>query len=173
MNFSNNISGSAPGLKDNSFEDTLRLVASLPAPEGLEDRVQAALKSAPHTARVLAWPTAPRRDSGWMRAVAAAAIVFVVAGGGWGIYSRVQPAQPGRVIAMPHAVAPGGFSNAGAMRTPQTLNGPVVAHPVEAQTPHVKPVTKATAKTPIAKQHRGKSAAAQKAAVQPVAGPAK
>jgi hypothetical protein len=46
--------------------------------------------------------------------------------GGWGVYSRVQPAQSPKVIAMPQRVnTPGGFSNAGAMRTPQTLNGPV------------------------------------------------
>ena len=52
-----------------SAEETLRLIASLPAPAGLEDRVHAALRSAPHGAparglragvaswgRVLAWP---------------------------------------------------------------------------------------------------------------------
>ena len=61
-----------------------------------------------------------------MRGAAAAAIVFVVAGGGWGIYIRVQQPQPARVIAMPPRVS-GGFSNAGAMRTPNTLNGPLVA----------------------------------------------
>ena len=67
------------------------------------------------------------------RAAAAAAIVFVVAGGGWGVYSRVQPAQSPKVIAMPQRVnTPGGFSNAGAMRTPQTLNGPILAHPLTA-----------------------------------------
>jgi hypothetical protein len=62
-----------------------------------------------------------------MRSAAAAAIVFVVVGGGWGVYSRVQQPQAAKVITMPARVAaPGGFSNAGAMRTPNTLNGPVV-----------------------------------------------
>ena len=66
-----------------------------------------------------------------MRGAAAAAVVFVVAGGGWGIYTRVQPSQPAKVIVMPpRAGAGGGFSSAGAMRTPQTLNGPLVAEPV-------------------------------------------
>jgi hypothetical protein len=106
---------------------TLRLVAGLPAPEGLEDRVHARLRSAPNTARVIEWPSRFRVESPWMRSAAAAAIAFVVVGGGWGVYSRVQPAK---VIAMPsHLAAPGGFSNAGAMRTPQTLNRPVLAPP--------------------------------------------
>ena len=106
---------------------TLRLVAGLPAPEGLEDRVHARLRSAQHSARVIEWPSRFLVESPWMRSAAAAAIAFVVVGGGWGVYSRVQPAK---VIAMPqHLAAPGGFSNAGAMRTPQTLNRPVLAPP--------------------------------------------
>jgi hypothetical protein len=67
-----------------------------------------------------------------MRSIAAAAVVVVVVGGGWGIYSRVQPAQSGRVLAMPPR-AGAGFSNAGAMRTPQTLNGPMLIQSVPAQ----------------------------------------
>jgi hypothetical protein len=124
----------APGAGD--AEETLRLIAGLPAPEGLEDRVKAALHAAPRTGRVLQWPTeaGPGRrwmQSPWARSAAAAAIVAVVAGGGWGVYSRVQPAQPPRVIAMPRVAAPGGFSSAGAMRTPQTLNRPVLNHPLK------------------------------------------
>ena len=111
-------------------EATLRLIAGLPAPEGLEDRVRAGLAAAPRRGRVLAWPAALSLESGWMRSAAAAAIVFVVAGGGWGVYSRVQRPQPARVVVMaPRGPAQGGFASAGAMRTPQTLNGPVVAHP--------------------------------------------
>lgn len=121
-----------------SAEETLRLIARLPAPEGLEERVQAGLhadrSSEPRTARILDWPVVLRPGSNWMRSAAAAAIVFVVVGGGWGVYTRVQQTQPARVIAMPpRVVAPGGFSSAGAMRTPNTLNGPVVAHPVTAK----------------------------------------
>jgi hypothetical protein len=106
-------------------EETLRLIASLPAPEGLEDRVNAALSVAPRRGRVLAWPKTIRPESSWMRSAAAAAIVFVVAGGGWGIYMRVERNQPAKVIVMPARLpAPGGFSGAGAMRTPLTLPGP-------------------------------------------------
>ena len=76
-----------------SGEDTLRLIASLPAPEGLADRVQDGLRHAPPTARVLDWRGPVRPSGGWMqstmaRGAAAAAIVCVVAGGGWRIYSK-------------------------------------------------------------------------------------
>ncbi len=119
-----------------SGEETLRLIASLPAPEGLEDRVHAVLGAAPRNARVLAWPAdsrwSIRRQSGWMRSAAAAAIVFVVVGGGWGVYTRVQHGKPAKVIVMPARMpATGGFSGAGAIRTPQTLSGPSVNQPAE------------------------------------------
>jgi hypothetical protein len=120
------------------YEETLRLIATLPAPEGLEDRVQAGLGAAPRAGRVLAWPVAAAAGGAWMRSAAAAAIVFVVAGGGWGIYSRVQPVLPASgAVAPPHVGAQGGFATGGAMRTPQTLVGPVA--PAAA----VKPVAKA------------------------------
>jgi len=134
----------APSPNQSPAEATLRLIASLPAPQGLEGRIQAALKTAPRPARILQWPTALAPGSHWMRAAAAAAIVFVVAGGGWGIYTRVQPAQPNQPARLgvlpPHTGAAAGFSSAGAMRTPQTLTGPVVA-PTAAQPAPGKPVT--------------------------------
>lgn len=117
-------------------EATLRLIAALPAPAGLEDRIHSALQSslgsalpqARGTGRVLAWRTPSGSGNSWMRSAAAAAIAFVIAGGGWGVYSRVR--LPGRVVAVPVRVAaPGGFGGAGAIRTPQTLNGPVLTHP--------------------------------------------
>ena len=125
-------------------EETLRLIASLPAPEGLEDRLQvslrAGLRAAPRSARILAWPVALHPSSGLMRSAAAAAIAFVVAGGGWGVYSRVQSGQPAGVVVLPPRVsASGGFSSAGAMRTPQTLNGPVVAQPTPSPAPQTNP----------------------------------
>jgi hypothetical protein len=115
----------------NSSEDTLRLIAGLPAPAGLEERVHNALRAAPRNARVLAWPARFRAktvmESNWMRAAAAAAIVFVVVGGGWGVYSRVQPGQAGKVIVMPQPMpSSGGFAGAGAIRTPETLPGPKI-----------------------------------------------
>jgi hypothetical protein len=114
-----------------SGDETLRLIAGLPAPAGLEERVHKALRAAPRSGRVLAWPARFRAktalESNWMRAAAAAAIVFVVVGGGWGVYSRVQPGPVGKVIVMPQPVpGRGGFSGAGAIRIPATIPGPKV-----------------------------------------------
>jgi hypothetical protein len=114
-----------------SAEETLRVIANLPAPAGLEDRVHAALRVAPRRGRVLAWPEGFRPQSGWMRTAAAAAIVFVVAGGGWGVYTRVEQNRPAKILVMPRIAAPGGFSGAGAMRTPETLTGPMVNQPAK------------------------------------------
>lgn len=156
------------------FENTLRLIASLPAPAGLEERVEIGLRAASRTdagkARILTWPVALRLENAWMRSAAAAAIVAVVIGGGWGVYSRVQPGQPDKLVAPLRAVPPGGFSSAGAMRTPQTLNGPVVAKPATAPTAGTKAVPKTPAQAP---PQRIKSVAAQKAIAQPTAPPAK
>ena len=166
-------------------EETLRLLARLSAPEGLEERVQVGLRAASRTnlgrGKILQWPMALRLDYTWMRsslarAAAAAAIVAVVVGGGWGIISRVQPAQPARAIATPPRVsAQGSFSSAGAMRTPQTLNGPIVetpavALPAAAAPSEVKAAGEAAALTPV---RRGKSAAAHKSIAEPAAPPAK
>jgi hypothetical protein len=136
------------------FEETLRLIARLSAPEGLEERVRAGLRAATLTelpkTRILRWPVALRLDNDWMRAAAAAAIVAVVVGGGWGISSRFQPAQPSSAIAVPlRGAGQTGFSSAGAMRTPQTLNGPIVAHPAALVTQPAKPAAKHATKTPV------------------------
>lgn len=141
-------------------EETLRLIASLPAPAGLEERVHAILRAAPRQGRVLAWPAALRPQSGWMRTVAAAAIVFVIAGGGWGVYTRVEHGQPAKLIVTPPRVAgPGGFSSAGAMRTPQTLAGPTV-----------NPLDKSkTAQPKTAKKAAGQAATKNVSKSQPVA----
>ena len=148
-------------------EKTLRIIAGLPAPEGLEDRVKAALEVAPRSGRILHWPSAARPGRRWMqntwaRSAAAAAIVFVVAGGGWGVYSRVQPTQTSKVIVMPRVAAPGGFSNSGAMRTPQTLNGHVLKHPL-APTPKQIP---AGDKSVAQRRDRNKSLSTPRAARQ-------
>ncbi len=154
------VSGSGSG----EFEETLRLIARLSASEGLEERVQAGLRTAASKAsgraRILLWPQAL-----WVqnlaRAAAAAAIVAVVVGGGWGISSRFQPTQPSSAIAVPlHSANQGGFSSAGAMRTPQTLNGPVVAQPAVVAPETTKPVVKTPAR-------HGKPAAAKKGVAQP------
>jgi hypothetical protein len=114
-------------------EETLRLIAKLPAPDGLADRVQARLATAPR--RPLLLSSFGFSRNGWMfspvlRGCAAAAIVVLVAGGGFTIYSRVQPAPSVNAVDTPARIGPnGGFSNAGAMRTPDTLKGPVLTSP--------------------------------------------
>ncbi len=136
-------------------EKTLRLIASLPAPDGLEDRVHTALNAVPRGRRVLAWPRAFRVESGWMRGAAAAAIVFVVAGGGWGVYMRVEPMrkgqdQPAKVIVMPARMpSAGGFSGAGAMRPPLTLPGPAAPQPVKISR-EASPLKAKAGKKPVA-----------------------
>lgn len=158
-------------------ETTLRLIASLPAPEGLEERVQAGLRAAPRKARLLAWPEASLPAGGWavrgwMRSVAAAAIVCVVAGGGWSIYSRVQPAQSAHGVVAPRVGAPGGFSEGGAVRRPQTLNGPAVTVPAATGATHsavsrVATIAKPTVKQGAAKNHSVVSKSASKGVASP------
>ena len=142
------------------FDETLRMIARISAPEGLEERVQAGLRTVSPKTRILRWPEALRLDNPWIqnlaRAAAAAAIVAVVVGGGWSVSSRYQPNQPTSAIAVPaHGAGQtgqtgqGGFSSAGAMRTPQTLNGPVVAHPATTVTHPAKPAAKHATKTPV------------------------
>jgi hypothetical protein len=142
---------------------TLRLIARLPAPEGLEDRVHAALAKAPPRARILPWPLGRRWMHGSVaRGAAAAAIVCLVAGGAWEVYSRVAPASVPKAIAMPRVGPSGGFSSANAMRMPKTLNMPTLSHPVPAPGGiHVR------AKKRMARKHGEDGAAA----VEPQAAP--
>lgn len=125
------------------LDATLRFIASVPVPEGLEERVHATLRAAPRGARLLAWPTALRPQaawlgSGWARTAAAAAIVFVVAGGGWGVYLRL-PHSP-KVVTMP-ATPKAGFSSAGAIHTPDSIQGPVITNPAIVNPVVANPVT--------------------------------
>lgn len=108
------------------LDSTLRLLAKLPAPAGLEGRVFAGVLAAPRKSAVLEWPR-PLYARDWVRSIAATAIVLAVGGGGWGIYEHVEPKAPSRAIVAPRTVfQPGGFSSAEMIRRPQTLNGPVV-----------------------------------------------
>ncbi|HVC47480.1 MAG TPA: hypothetical protein VND90_09570 [Terracidiphilus sp.] len=123
-----------PGNHAEEAVATLRAVASLPAREGLEKRLKVGLS---HRLRA-GLPAASEDEEfgarGWihgtlMRGLAAAAIVLIVVGGGWGVarYGR-RPATP-RMIGIPRMAPPGEFSNSGAMRTPQTLTPPSVPKP--------------------------------------------
>lgn len=120
-----------------SAEATLRLIAGLPAPEGLADRVHTRLRTVPRKTGLLHWPLAPamgfRIYSPVFRAAAAAGIVCLVAGGGWQIYSHVATTPAGSAVVQPARIGnSGGFSNAGAMRTPDTLDRPVLKQAVPA-----------------------------------------
>jgi hypothetical protein len=146
-------------------EETLRLMASLPVPEGLEGRVLRGVLAQQRRGRVLAWPSFLRPENGWMRAAAAAAIVFVVGGGGWGVYSRVQQGQPSRIISMPlHIPAPGSFSGAGAIRTPQTIEGPVLTQPAKRHPLPGKPANKAVSRSAPNGRSNGRASAGQSTA---------
>jgi len=150
---------------DASLDSTLRLIARLAPPAGLEDRIHAGLQAELQAARyrlelprarVLAWPSSKPAAQSWLhsrpvRTAAAMAIVAVVLGGGWGIASRVSPTTTARGAALPNrAAGPGGFSSAGAMRTPQTLHGPVVLPELVPPTSAaVSPVKSKTPKKPL------------------------
>jgi hypothetical protein len=190
-----------------SLDETLRLIAKLPAPAGLEDRIQAGVQAGVHAGvragllarpmaglkaesqagsrfgRLLLWPAQLKPQGAWMesaalRAAAAAAIVGVVLGGGWGIHARFHSAPPPTAISQPpRLAAPSGFSSAGAMHSPLTLNGPLVAQPAkteaspdEAQAvkpPKATPATKATAQSALVPLHRARQASAGKAIAPP------
>jgi hypothetical protein len=56
--------------------------------------------------------------------------VIAVVGGGWEVYSHIQVAPSPAAVATPRPISgQGGLSTAGARRTPQTLEGPVVVAP--------------------------------------------
>jgi hypothetical protein len=73
--------------------------------------------------------------SGLVRGMAAAAIVCVVAGGGWRIYSHVLTIPAARAVLLPEPITPvtpagSGFAPAGARHVPETLDGPVLKDPI-------------------------------------------
>ena len=140
-------------------EATLRLIAQLPVPEGLEYRTHARLRSTPPQQRVLKWPLPVAGE--WMRAAAAAAIVCVVAGGGWGVFLRVHPGQALPGMSGPNLGVPGCFTEGGAVRRPQTLAGPTVAGPRAANT---APKPKAPSKSSLTTPKRVTPSAAEKLA---------
>jgi len=150
------------GAKD-EVDATLRWLARLPAPEGLEDRVIGRVAAAPRGGRLICWPRRHDRHA-WMRNAAAAAIVFVVLGGGWGVYSRVERSEAANGTAAPAPAQPArGFASAGAVRRPETIPGPMVAAPGKAA---------ASPRTAARAHHRAEAARhGKKTAGKPAAGP--
>ncbi|HXE04630.1 MAG TPA: hypothetical protein VN579_01500 [Bryobacteraceae bacterium] len=137
-----------------SLDATLHLLATLPAPRGLKDRVFAGMMAGPRKARVLEWPQ-PLYSRDWVRGIAAAAIVLAVGSGGWGLYSHVKPSQPARAVTAPHTMfQSGGFSSAEMIRRPQTLNGPPVKKAEPAVTAKAKTAEDTAAKKPAHKPAR-------------------
>jgi len=151
-------------------EKTLRLLARVTPPEGLEDRMMAGVRRAPRRAAVLAWPRTG--VSGWMRSAAAAAIVFVVAGGGWSVYSHVQPRPLTGGLRSAIVVSPGSFRTGGDVKVPTTLNRPTVAEPVVAKPAEPKPAEpkpsgQASSQLSAGKSHRATAALHKKTATAP------
>ena len=118
-------------------ERSLRLIASLPAPVGIEDRVKSGLRGTPIQTGVIGWPLSPNR-AGWaqvsyLRAAAAAAIVLMVAGGGWGVYAHFGQAPSPAADVVPQRIDGGGFSSAEARRAPKTVEGPTIVVPKDGE----------------------------------------
>jgi hypothetical protein len=144
-------------------EEILRVIATMPAPEGLEDRVKARLRVSPGRATVIAWPFSSAESwmrSAGMRAAAAAAIVMVIAGGGWGVYSHIQVAPvPTAAVDQQTPNDAGRFSTAGAKHVPQTVEGPVVVAPV------IEKQMQETGKAQVPQKHAATKGKHQKQAV--------
>ena len=87
------------------------------------------------------------------------------------MYSRVQPAPTARVIVMPARVGIGnGFATGGAMRTPETINGPVLKHPVQ-QPAEVETIARPDASptaAPARRAHAAGSRTAKPSAAKPM-----
>ena len=115
----------------NRYEETLRRLAQLPAPAGLQERVQTRLAAA-NKQNKRDWRAFFAEffepQSNWRKGLEAAAIVLLVFGVGWGIALSIQAPAPAAQAAPPPVgvTVGGGFSSAGAIRTPQTLQGPAV-----------------------------------------------
>lgn len=169
-NGSGSNAGASAALKD--MDATLRLMATLPAPVGFEDRVFAAVAASPRKSRVLEWPR-PVYERDWVRSIAAAVMVFAIGGGGWGIYSHVQQNQTPSAIATPRIIPePGRFSSAEMIRRPQTLKGPVVAKAAPEKTVKAEALKGTTAKkttAPVAAHHHAAAKAVRTDAVSPIA----
>lgn len=141
-------------------EATLRLLAQLPPPEGLADRVHRNLAAAPDPA------PAPRFWSLWLPAhrlqfAGAAVLVTAMAASSWTILESRRPTSPAAKTAVPGTAADSGrsaFSSADAERHPATLK------PIKV--PSAVPPAPKTSSAP-----KKKPSAAKSRAVRPSASP--
>jgi hypothetical protein len=131
-------------------EETLRLLAELPPPANLTDRVHRRL--AMEKAR-------PERRSFWslwmpaqrLQYAAAALLVVAVAGSTWSLYHGHPQAEmkPGSHMqtapVLPSAASAGSFGSAGAERVPPTLN-PIKVPPAPKKKPSASKVAKPSPK---------------------------
>jgi hypothetical protein len=149
---------------------TLHLLTQVEPPKGLAERVQSRLEDEPRrrTHRGLLHLFDPLTPWGnWMRGLAAAAIVAILAGGCWEVFSRSHaPAvTPSASLAAPSTTTTGnGFTSAGAVRKPQTLDGPL-ARP---ENDPAKSAVKAKKNTPKERAARNQS---QASAIEPESAP--
>jgi len=127
------------------IDETLHLLAQAEIPAGLEVRLKANLRKAasePRPAKVLSWPQSGNAAIanvassafGWHRAVAAIFLAAAILGCAWSVLwqQKTRSASIEQSHPMVRPLPAGGFSNAGAMRTPRTLEGPMAgpeAHP--------------------------------------------
>ncbi|WP_263359999.1 hypothetical protein [Acidicapsa ligni] len=126
-------------------EHTLRLLANLPPPEGLTDRIHHRLRFAPEPRgmRFLNWRFLGQPAMG-LQFAGAALVLVALAGGSWSLYHRaghVQAVVPqtGNSVSAPvnapaSPVESSGFRNAGAVRVPPTLT-PLHVPPVPKKKP--------------------------------------
>jgi hypothetical protein len=133
-------------------EETLRLLARLPAPEGLNDRIHSRLEMTTRPARrsFLAsiwslWMPAQR-----LQFAGAALLVLAVAGSTWSVYHTSNRA--GNVTPVPPAGPSTSFGSAGAERVPQTLKPIKVPPPPTKKTGPTHTTQKPSPKTLAAHQ---------------------
>lgn len=150
-------------------EAALRRLATLPAPEGLEERLELRLRVAMREPAKTAprWRVWSLAAPVWVRAAAVMALVLAVAGGCWEIALHLNKQQEAHQqtapLTAPAPTAGGGFATGNAIRTPRTLNGPTIP---QAKVQQVEPTAVPTVKTKDAKTRNRKARAARAAAVQ-------
>jgi hypothetical protein len=126
--------------------ETLRLLATLPPPEGFTDRVHRRVANA---------AKAPSRRGFWslwmpmqrLQFAGAALLVLAVGGASWSVYrtNNHAPHASGAPGVAPQVAPSGGFGSAGAERHPSTL-APIKVPPVPKKKPSASRAAKPASK---------------------------